>query len=81
MAVDIFSAANTGASLSYLGKNWLDAKMSVNYISELENLRPYLADYAFVVVEKEPDYEGTVWQMQPNEEDGWVMWDVTGNSI
>ena len=80
MAVDIFSAANTGASLSYLGKNWLDAKMSVNYISELENLRPYLADYAFVVVEKEPDYEGTVWQMQPNEEDGWVMWDVTGNS-
>ena len=80
MAINVNDCATVGSSLFYAGAQALDPKTHVNFLSELETLRPFLPAYACVVVEQEPDYEGTIWQMQPDEEDGFIMLNVTGNS-
>ena len=65
MAVDINSAGVVPASLAFLGKQHLDAKMSVKYITDLDGLADYLPPYAMVIVE-EGDDAGTIWQYQPD---------------
>jgi hypothetical protein len=76
MAIDVNSCGMVAAPLNFAGKQHLDPKESVQSVLELENLRPILPPYSVVIVED----DGSLWQMQPNEEDGWVELDVHGGS-
>lgn len=76
MAIDVNSCGMVAAPLNFAGKQHLDPKESVYSVLELENLRPILPPYSVVIVEE----DGSLWQMQPNEEDGWVELDVHGGS-
>lgn len=76
MAIDVNSCGMVAAPLNFAGKQHLDPKESVQSVLELENLRPILPPYSVVIVEE----DGSLWQMQPNEEDGWVELDVHGGS-
>lgn len=77
MAININDCANTGSSLAYLGKQHLDAKASVQYITDLETLNDYLPNYSMVIVE-DGDEAGTVWQLQPDG--SWNQLAITGNA-
>lgn len=76
MAIDVNSCGMVAAPLNFAGRQHLDPKTSVQSVLELENLRPILPPYSIVIVED----DGSLWQMQPNEEDGWVELDVHGGS-
>ena len=77
MAININDCANTGSSLAYLGKQHLDAKASVQYITDLETLNDYLPNYSMVIVE-DGEEAGTVWQLQPDG--SWSQLSITGNA-
>ena len=76
MAIDVNSCGLVASPLNFAGRQHLDPKTSVQSVLELENLRPILPPYSIVIVED----DGSLWQMQPNEEDGWVELDVHGGS-
>ena len=76
MAIDVNSCGMVATPLNFAGRQHLDPKTSVQSVLELENLRPILPPYSIVIVED----DGSLWQMQPNEEDGWVELDVHGGS-
>ena len=74
MAIDVNSCGLVASPLNFAGRQHLDPKTSVQSVLELENLRPILPPYSIVIVED----DGSLWQMQPNEEDGWIELDVHG---
>ncbi len=65
MAISINDSGQVGAPLAFLGKEHLDPKTSVKYITDLESLNDYLPNYSMVIVE-DGDEAGTIWQYQPD---------------
>ena len=77
MAISINDAGQVGAPLGFWGKEHLDPKTSVQYVTDLESLNDYLPNYSLVIVE-EGEEEGTIWQLQPDG--SWNQLSITGNA-
>ena len=77
MAISINDSGQVGAPLAFWGKEHLDPKTSVKYITDLESLNDYLPNYSMVIVE-DGDEAGTVWQLQPDG--SWNQLNISGNS-
>lgn len=77
MAISINDSGQVGAPLAFWGKEHLDPKASVRFVTDLEALNDYLPNYAMVIVE-EGEEAGTVWQLQPDG--SWNELSISGNA-